>query len=267
MHPKPPRAPQQQSRLQMKRVLISAALGLVLGFSAQAKDAVLVVGATGQSGALIVDALLKDGYTVRAMARDPAKAKEKLAKGAEIVMGDVRDPASLKAAAAGTKKVVFAASASAGGRGDMSNSPEKVDYEGAKNTVDAAKAAGADQIVLLSSAGVTQPDHPLNARFNNILQWKLKGEDYLRASGIAYTVIRPLGLRDYAGDTKGVRFLQGDKIAAGKEISRADVAAITVAAFKDPAARGKTFEIHNDDALAIGAWRKDFTTLKADPLK
>jgi uncharacterized protein YbjT (DUF2867 family) len=250
----------------MKKTLVAAAFGLIFGFSAQAKDTVLVVGATGKSGALIVEALLKEGYAVRALARDPVTAKEKLAKGAEIVAGDVRDPASLKAAAAGTKKVVFAASASAGGRGDMSNSPEKVDYEGAKNTVDAAKSAGADHIVLLSSAGATQLDHPLNARFNNVLQWKLKGEDYLRASGIAYTVIRPLGLRDYAGDTKGVRFLQGDKIAAGKEISRADVAAVSVAAFKDPAARGKTFEIHNDDALAIGAWRKDFATLKADPL-
>jgi uncharacterized protein YbjT (DUF2867 family) len=119
-------------------------------------------------------------------------------------------------------------------------------------------------MVLLSSAGVTHPDHPLNARFNNILRWKLKGEDYLRASGLAYTVVRPLGLRDTAGDTKGVRVLQGDTVTAGREISRADVAAVVVAALKTPAARGKTFEIHNDDTLPVGAWRGGFAALKAD---
>jgi uncharacterized protein YbjT (DUF2867 family) len=248
----------------VRRLVLGATLALLTLTAAHAKDTVLVIGATGKSGALIVERLLADGYAVKALARDPATAAEKVAKGAEIVKGDVRDAASLRAATMGARKVVFAASASAGGRGDASNLPEKVDYEGVKHAVDAAKAAGADHVVLLSSAGVTHPDHPLNARFNNVLQWKLKGEDYLRASGLAYTVIRPLGLRDYAGATKGIRFLQGDTVTAGREISRADVAAVAVAALADPAARGKTFEIHNDDALAVNQWRAQFAGLTAD---
>jgi uncharacterized protein YbjT (DUF2867 family) len=60
--------------------------------------------------------------------------------------------------------------------------------------IDAAKVAGVKQVVLVSSMGGTDPNHPLNKLGDgNILQWKRKAEQYLIASGIPYTIIHPGG--------------------------------------------------------------------------
>ncbi|MEH0108998.1 NmrA/HSCARG family protein [Tersicoccus sp. MR15.9] len=60
---------------------------------------IAVVGATGQQGGSVVDALLERGANVRALVRDPqAKKAHALAeRGVELSQGDVTDPASLDA--------------------------------------------------------------------------------------------------------------------------------------------------------------------------
>lgn len=68
----------------------------------------------------------------------------------------------------------------------------QIDWIGQKKQIDIAKESGVDHIVLISSMGVTQKDHPLN-RLGNILVWKKRSEDYLIASGIPYTIIHPGG--------------------------------------------------------------------------
>lgn len=73
----------------------------------------------------------------------------------------------------------------------------QVDWEGQKRQIDAAKAAGVKQVVLVSSMGITQKENRLNALGNgNILVWKRKAEEYLIASGLPYTIIHPGGLSD-----------------------------------------------------------------------
>jgi hypothetical protein len=47
--------------------------------------------------------------------------------------------------------------------------------------------------------GVTDPDHMLNKILDNVLVWKLRGEDALRAAGVPYTIVRPGGLQDGPG--------------------------------------------------------------------
>ena len=47
--------------------------------------------------------------------------------------------------------------------------------------------------------------------FDNVLIWKGKGEDAVRASGVPYTIVRPGGLTDKPGGQSGVRLEQGDK--------------------------------------------------------
>jgi uncharacterized protein YbjT (DUF2867 family) len=70
----------------------------------------------------------------------------------------------------------------------------QIDWLGQKVQIDAAKAAGVKQVVLVSSMGGTDPNHPLNKLGDgNILQWKRKAEQYLIASGIPYTIIHPGG--------------------------------------------------------------------------
>lgn len=70
----------------------------------------------------------------------------------------------------------------------------QVDWVGQKAQIDAAKAAGVKQVVLVSSMGGTDPENALNKLGDgNILQWKRKAEQYLMASGLTYTIIHPGG--------------------------------------------------------------------------
>ena len=67
---------------------------------------VLVVGATGSIGRLVVEESIREGYPTRALVRDSDKAR-RLPPGAEIVVGDVTRPATLPAAVAGIDAVVL----------------------------------------------------------------------------------------------------------------------------------------------------------------
>ena len=70
---------------------------------------ILVVGATGQLGSLVVRRLRADGAPVRAMVRDPATAADLAATGAELAVADLRSPGTLDAALDGVTAVVATA--------------------------------------------------------------------------------------------------------------------------------------------------------------
>lgn len=91
---------------------------------------------------------------------------------------------------------------------------------------DRGKAAGVKRIVLISSAGVTQDLIGASAHLRNVLKWKLAAEEHLRASGVDYTILRPLGLWDEPGGKLGVALLQGDTVRANVLMSRAHLAAV-----------------------------------------
>lgn len=230
--------------------------------TATAGRTVLVIGATGRSGAPTLAALRAAGYTrVRALVRDPASARAKVGAEVELVRGDVRDPASLAAALSGVQYIVSTLGANT--FDDPANSPEKVDYEGVRNVATAAKAAGVKHYVQVSSLGVTNPNHPLN-RFGKVMDWKLKGENALRASGVPYTIVRPGGLGDGPGGQVGLRVGQGDTMESS-QIQRADVATVCVQALGNPDAFGKTFEIAGGEPGASVDWAAFFKPLKRDP--
>ena len=67
---------------------------------------ILIVGATGYLGNATARRLLAAGEPVRAMTRTPAKARDLQALGAEVVVGDLRDEASLRRACAGADRVL-----------------------------------------------------------------------------------------------------------------------------------------------------------------
>lgn len=241
------------------RLLLSALLGMVaLPAMAQAQDTspaagdlVLVAGATGRTGGHVVKELQSEGYRVRALVRDTAKAQEALASDVDLVAGDVRQPATLDKALDGVKYLIIAIG---GAHKDPSNSAEFVDYEGVRNLAVAAAKHDVAQLVLVSSSGVTQKDHVLNRMFGNVLIWKGKGEEAVRASGVPYTIIRPGGLTDAPGG-QPVRLEQGDR--GQGFVPRRDVARVSVAALKAPAARNRTFELFS----APDGPEKDWDTL------
>jgi uncharacterized protein YbjT (DUF2867 family) len=131
-----------------------------------------------------------------------------------------------------------------------------------KNLAEAARAAGIRQFVLVSSRSVTQDDNPLNTMFGDVLKWKLKGEDALRASGVPYTVVRPGGLLNKPGRQQTVVFEQGDTVSTQTTIARADVADICVQALKHPEALNKTFEASSVAGPPATDWRARFAALK-----
>ena len=224
-----------------------------------AKPLVLVAGATGKTGALVVAQLQAQGYPVRAFVRNAEKAAERLGPDVEAAVGDLRNPDSIAAALDGVDVLINAAGSGVPAADD--NMPEHVDFEGARNLADAAAAAGVGQYVLVSSMGATHDDHALNRMFNNILIWKRKGEEAVAASGVPYTIVRPGGLNDQPGSLRKVIFEQGDIQGPDKAISRADVARVCVEAIEDEGARNKVFEIYARDGEPQTDFSGEFAAL------
>ena len=243
------------------RALIVVALASAFAPAARA-ETLLVVGATGGTGREVVRQAVANGHTVRAFVRDEAKARAVLGESVQYFVGDVRSGAGIEAAIKGADYVVSALGSNV--RNDPQNTPERVDYNGVRLLAEAAAQARIKHFVLVSSMGVTHPDHPLNKMFGNILVWKLKGEDALRASGVPYTVIRPGGLRDTTGGEAGIKAFQGDDLRNQGSIPRADVATVALAALGNPAAQGKTFELVSDSTVKRSDLAAIFAGLKTD---
>jgi uncharacterized protein YbjT (DUF2867 family) len=223
-------------------------------------SSVLVVGATGQTGRLLVSDLVESGYQVRAFVRDRESAGEKLGTAVEIAVGDVKDPASIAAAMKNIDAVVSAIGAAGASGPDR---PETIDYEGVRNLAAAAKTARVKHFVLLSSMGATHEDNPLNKLFGDVLIWKARGEQALRDSGVPYTIIRPGGLVNEPGGESRIMLAQGDE-RGQFSIARADVATACIKALQNPASRGKTMEIYRVDGSPVSDWGPAFAALKAD---
>jgi uncharacterized protein YbjT (DUF2867 family) len=198
---------------------------------------VFVAGATGGTGQQIVKQLVARGIPVKALVRDLNKAKQILPVEAELVVGDVLKPASLPAAMAGCTVLL-----SATGAAPSLNvfGPLSVDYLGNKHLVDAAKAAKIQQFVMVSSLCVSRLFHPLNL-FWLILFWKKQAEDYLRASGLTYTIVRPGGLKNEASDLPLV-MSAADTLFEGS-LPRSKVAEVCIEALLQASAKNKVVEI------------------------
>ena len=249
-------------------VALGCALGLVgspqTSAAAEAGEGrVLVAGGTGGTGRHVVAELLERGYSVRVLSRSGESVRAAFGEAVEAVEGDVRDPATLVAAVEDVRWVISTIGSS--GRADPGNSPEAVDYRGVRHLVEAAVATGqVEHFVLVSSMGITQPTHPLNRFANNILLWKGLGENALRFSGLAYTIVRPGGLTDEPGGQGGILVGQGDTMDQGR-IPRADVARVSVAALGRDSAVRRTLEIVGDPAGEPAEVEAVFEGLAPDP--
>jgi len=141
---------------------------------------ILVAGGTGRLGAELVPSLRSAGLPVRILTRDPARAGHLRGLGVEILIGDVRIPATLAAAMSGVATVVSAVHGFAVRDG---GTPAGVDRNGNAALVDAAAAVGAN-IVLLSVLGAAQ-NHPLA-----LFRMKAAAEHHLRSHTQHWTVVR-----------------------------------------------------------------------------
>ncbi len=146
---------------------------------------ILVTGAAGYVGSHIVKRLTEAGQPVRALVRNRAwaQAEGRLANlKVEWIEGDVTRPETLASAMQGVATVIHtvAIAIEKGGR-----KYETINYQGTVNVVDAAKAEGVKRFINISQLGA---DARLPYRF---LASKGKAQDYVAASGLDWTALRP----------------------------------------------------------------------------
>lgn len=134
---------------------------------------VLMIGATGTYAGLVLPELVRRGVKVRALVQDQEKSAGVLSRGAaEVAIGDLREPASLRAAAQGMDGVFHLGPAFAAGEADMGIA-----------MVDAAKAAGVRKFCLSS---VYHPSLSLDNHAS-----KRPVEEAVYDSGMDFTVLQP----------------------------------------------------------------------------
>ena len=227
--------------------------------SADDKGLVVVAGATGRTGRLVVKNLIAEGYEVRAMVRSLEKGKQVFGEEIAMVQADVTKPSTLPPLLAGADFVISAIGVS--GKGEAR--PEDVDYGGSVALIDASKSAKIKKFIMVTSGGVTWWTHPINWFSGGVLKWKRKAELYLRASGLTHVIVRPNGgLTDKPGNLKKIIFTQNDGFPSS--ISRDDVAIVCVEALVHKEANNKTFEVRNGgDGLITSSvdWAKTFSEM------
>ncbi|MFC9996796.1 NAD(P)H-binding protein [Nocardia sp. NPDC127526] len=195
---------------------------------------IVITGATGTIGSEVVRQLAARGEQVRAVARNPERAQ--VPSGVEVVRGDYTDTAAMAAAFAGAEAVFVVGLLG----------PEFVDLDRA--LIAAARDAGARRIVKLSAIGTGDPE------LGPVGSWHLPGEQVVRESGVAWTILRP---SSFASNTLS----WAQPIAAGQPVPNLtgtgaqgvidprDVAAVAVAALLSDDHAGRVYTLTGPAAI------------------
>lgn len=215
---------------------------------------ILVAGATGHLGSLVVRLLRHRGLPVRILVRTRSPQPEAVAAleaaGAQPVYGDLKDRPSLDAACAGVETVITTATSGSRGGADTI---ESVDRAGNRNLVEAAAAAGVRRFVFTSTLGA-DPDSP-------VPMFAAKGETeaLLRRGAMSWTVLRPNAMLDvFVPMVAGPALAGRDVVQVGSGqrrhsmVAARDVAAYAVAALDRAAAERATLTVGGPEPVS---WR------------
>jgi uncharacterized protein YbjT (DUF2867 family) len=205
--------------------------------------AILVTGASGYIGNNTVRRLVELGKPVRAMVRNPEKAKQRLGDLSgkiEIVQADVGDRDSLE-------------------RGGATY--EEVNYQGTVNVLDAASDAGVGRFIHMSQNGA-DPDH-----FSRFLRSKGRAQQYVAQSDLKWTVVRPsvvFGPQDefFNAFARLIRLtpvvfpLIGGGTALFQPVSVYDVVEAIIKSLDDDNTIGREFRLGGPEVLNLGEIEK-----------
>lgn len=242
---------------------------------------VLVSGAGGQTGQSVFRKMLAEPETFLpfGIVRSETSKQVLVDSGVpadQIVVADVTDASAMKAAvetAGGKdlKALCICTSAKPAPTGETdedtgrpvfafpNGDPEQVDWIGQKNQIDSVASIGGCHVVLCSTMGGTNPDHPLNAlgRTTNekdgtysggmIVQWKRKAEVYLMGqSSTSFTIVHPGGLINEAGGERELVVGVDDSMDGtdSRTVPREDVAQVMLEAVRFPQQyAGRSFDL------------------------
>jgi NADH dehydrogenase len=188
-----------------------------------AEARILVAGATGQLGRVVVRKLVAAGFTVRALARNQDKLAALAGPGVELAPVDMRNVPALNGACRGVAQIVATAN---NNMGQGPTSPTRIDLPAYQNLCAAARNAAVRRLIYVSYRGVDQ-DAPVD-----IFRVKWYIEDAIRRSGVPYVMVRPTAFMDIWIDEvigadirkKGVATIFGDGTGVANYIAIDDVA-------------------------------------------
>jgi (4-alkanoyl-5-oxo-2,5-dihydrofuran-3-yl)methyl phosphate reductase len=212
---------------------------------------ILVTGATGMVGREVVAQLLAAGQKVRALTRNPVKAK--FDSRVDVANGNFDAPETLCNAVKGVERVF-----------SLTFGPQTGVQE--NNLAQAAKAAGVRHIVKLSALGGDDKTR------NNIRKWHDEGEQAIRESGISLTVLRPGAFMSNALHWRESIRAQ-DKVFSnygdGKlpPVHPRDIAAVAVRALTSDGHEGKAYALTGPEALTVSDQVNILSQVIGRPLK
>jgi uncharacterized protein YbjT (DUF2867 family) len=193
--------------------------------------------------------LAKRGETVRALVRSTS-AKEKLdalrSCGAELCVGDLKDPGSLSSACRGVDAVVSTASSTLSRQ--SGDSIESVDAAGQLNLVNAAEAAGIERFVFVSFRPPRGISYPL-ADAKRRVEEAIASLNFtiIQASWFMEVWLSPALGFDYPNQTARI---YGPGTSPISWVSFRDVAEMCALAVRSPAAERRTIEFGGPEALS-----------------
>lgn len=200
-------------------------------------ETILVTGATGNTGGEVLRQLLDAGYPVRVLVRGP-EAAQQLPPGAEAAIGDYDDTASLDAAFAGIEAVYAVTPVS----------PRALDWM--RNLIDAARRAGVRRFVKMSGMTASPDAGATLIRRHN------EADEYLRASGVPATILRPNSfMQNQLGNIGSIKsqgtIFQATGEARQSVIDVVDVAAVAVKALTEPGHEGQIYVLTGPESLGF----------------
>ncbi|TDL41283.1 SDR family oxidoreductase [Arthrobacter nitrophenolicus] len=209
---------------------------------------IAIIGGHGKV-ALRLSALLTDeGHSVTSFIRNPDHAADVAETGATPSVLDVENAttAELAGALQGHDAVVW----SAGAGGGNPARTYAVDRDAAIRSMDAAAQAGVDRYVMVSYLGAGK-DHgvPESNSFFAYAEAKAAADDYLRGTGLAWTILGPGSLTDKPGTGR----IDVDPPRDGNgATSRDNTASVAAAVIEMPETAGRTIEFR-DGSLPVAA--------------
>ena len=199
---------------------------------------ILLTGATGTIGSALLAQLAETDAPVRAVAHSPGGRAEIERLGADAVDGDFDQPDTLEAAMRGCDRLF------------LLSPPHPTQAGRERNVVDAAGRAGVGHVVAVSVMGASHSSAMLSAC------WHAEIDDYVAASGLGYTILRPAGLMQthlLPGETVKAegRWYGMTGHGASAFIDAADVAAVAAHVLTSPGHDGATYELTGPEAVSL----------------
>jgi NAD(P)H dehydrogenase (quinone) len=218
---------------------------------------IVITGATGQLGRLVIEALLDHNVPagqIVAAGRDLAKIADLADRGVQLRPIDFNDPGSLRTAFAGAEKVLLVSGTALGQR-----------VEQHRNAIEAAKEAGVGLIAYTSVAGSDQTGMLLAADHRAT-------EKVLSESGVPFVLLRnSFYLENYTGQIAA--YLEQGAVVGSAGIgqlsaaTRADFAEAAAAVLLRDDQAGKVYELGGDQPFTIGELAEEVSAATGRPVE